>query len=556
MKRRNFICALQGIANGRDEFKCAHLTIARRLGNKAKPESAQMVTYREIKALKKFQEKSGILLFDIEQGGGKEHKTTEYFDRLTGVALRLRDRAAKMKTAQPKLARSPLGKIMESIVDDAVEELPAFDESRIAVTNRASKSRGGGGGWSRRPRAKHPGHATIREEVWRLIDACLDKYDARTEAADRRWLADQMIARINEKVARVQAVQNTKNTEMSDMMKRSPIIITPLQTSPTKTCEVSGGLPNSSPFGELDSGESNDSALPATTPGARFGNSDNPRLAAALDYASRGWRVLPLHAPDERGICSCSKRATCASSGKHPRTQSGVRDATIDESQIKNWWSQWPKANVGIATGSASGIVCLDIDPRNGGNESLQKLLDEFGELPPTFTVATGGGGRHFYFQFPVGAAEKLAGKLGDGVDIKSSGGYIVAPPSTHKSGGVYRVENDSEPAALPGWLLELLTRKNKLPRDPNLSIANKSAFDYQPASTRRGGGFGKIYVEGGRNRKLFDVGCAMRGRGETAEAIEFELLRTNELRCSPPLGADEVLIIASNTLQYERNPN
>lgn len=118
-----------------------------------------------------------------------------------------------------------------------------------------------------------------------------------------------------------------------------------------------------------------------------------------------------------------------------------------------------------------------------GGDDSLQKLLDEFGTLPPTFTVATGGGGRHFYFGFPAGAEEKLAGKLGDGIDIKSSGGYIVAPPSTHKSGGAYRIANDSEPAELPGWLLELLTRKNKLPRDLNLSVTHKSAFDYQPAA-------------------------------------------------------------------------
>lgn len=145
---------------------------------------------------------------------------------------------------------------------------------------------------------------------------------------------------------------------------------------------------------------------------------------------------------------------------------------------------------------------------------------------------------------------------MGDGIDIKATGGYIVAPPSTHASGGAYRVESDSEFAELPDWLLECLTQKNKLPRDYNSAVGNDSAFGYQPASTRTGGGFGKIYVEGGRNRKLFDVGCAMRGRGEPAEAVAIELLRTNELRCSPPLETEEVLVIAGNTLQYERNSN
>ena len=176
--------------------------------------------------------------------------------------------------------------------------------------------------------------------------------------------------------------------------------------------------------------------------------------------------------------------------------------------------------------------------------------------MPPTFTVATGGGGRHFYFRFPVGATEKSAAKLGDGIDIKAAGGYVVAPPSTHACGGAYRIENDLEHAEMSGWLLKLLTRKNKLPRDPNSAVGNDSAFDYQPASTQPDGGFGKIYSKGGRNRKLFDVGCALRGRGESELAIECELLRTNELRCAPPLETAEVLTIARNTLRYARNSN
>lgn len=93
-KRRSLICALQGVANGRGEFQASHHTIARRLGHKGQQQSAEMATYRQLTALKHFQEKSGFILFDIEQGGGKEHKTTEYFDCLTGAALRIRDRAA------------------------------------------------------------------------------------------------------------------------------------------------------------------------------------------------------------------------------------------------------------------------------------------------------------------------------------------------------------------------------------------------------------------------------------------------------------------------------
>ena len=60
---------------------------------------------------------------------------------------------------------------------------------------------------------------------------------------------------------------------------------------------------------------------------------------------------------------------------------------------------KWPNANVAVATGS--GLLVIDIDPRNGGNELLIKLEAELGPLPSTHTVRTGGGGEHFYLSVP-----------------------------------------------------------------------------------------------------------------------------------------------------------
>src|SRR5262245_44815036 len=80
-------------------------------------------------------------------------------------------------------------------------------------------------------------------------------------------------------------------------------------------------------------------------------------LAAALAYASRGWRVIPLHHV-VNGKCSCSK-ADCGSPGKHPRTQHGVKDGTTDASTIRGWWQTWPSANVAICTGPESGLWVL-----------------------------------------------------------------------------------------------------------------------------------------------------------------------------------------------------
>jgi hypothetical protein len=76
---------------------------------------------------------------------------------------------------------------------------------------------------------------------------------------------------------------------------------------------------------------------------------ENHLVQAALEYARRGWRVLPLHSVID-GVCSCGDKE-CGSPGKHPLTRNGSKDATVDEETIRRWWTEAPEANVGIATG-------------------------------------------------------------------------------------------------------------------------------------------------------------------------------------------------------------
>ena len=106
-------------------------------------------------------------------------------------------------------------------------------------------------------------------------------------------------------------------------------------------------------------------------------------LQLALDYSNKGWFVFPLAPKD-----------------KHPITLHGCKDATTDKETIVSWWTQTPEANIGIATGSKSGIFVLDIDIKNeiDGNESLKMLIKEFGEIPKTIESITGTGGRHLFF--------------------------------------------------------------------------------------------------------------------------------------------------------------
>ena len=88
-----------------------------------------------------------------------------------------------------------------------------------------------------------------------------------------------------------------------------------------------------------------------------------PMLTAALNYAARGWRVLPLHTM-RMGRCSCT-RAGCPSPAKHPRTLTGSTGASSDLAQVRKWWAMWPDANVGVATGGDLVVVDLDVS-RNG----------------------------------------------------------------------------------------------------------------------------------------------------------------------------------------------
>ena len=103
-------------------------------------------------------------------------------------------------------------------------------------------------------------------------------------------------------------------------------------------------------------------------------------LEAALHYARQGWPVLPLHSVRE-GRCSCGRDCDRAA-GKHPRSAHGVRDASVDEAVVRAWWARWPDANLGLATGHASGLVVLDIDPAHGGEESLEALVARHGPPP------------------------------------------------------------------------------------------------------------------------------------------------------------------------------
>jgi len=264
----------------------------------------------------------------------------------------------------------------------------------------------------------------------------------------------------------------------------------------------------------------------------------NQVLECALAYIQRGWKVLPLYTVIN-GRCTCGK-SDCSSPGKHPITPNGVKDASGDEADIRRWFSNGIAFNIGIATGSASGLVVLDIDPKNGGDISIQQFT-----IPPTLEVITGSGGRHYYFAIPEGVEiRNSAGKLAAGLDVRGEGGYVVAPPSIHISGNSYRWAVDPRGVKAAPWPKELRIENAK-------SLGDKLRIEDSPAAKLDN----DIIPQGCRNDKLTSIAGAMRRKGCDQEAIFAALISINQRRCRPPLTYDELHKIAESIANYSPQP-
>jgi len=263
--------------------------------------------------------------------------------------------------------------------------------------------------------------------------------------------------------------------------------------------------------------------------------------AAAVAYAQEGWPVFPLHSVNAQGRCTCGK--DCGrNAAKHPRTINGLHSATTDQDRVRGWWDQWPNANIGVVTGSAAGLFVLDIDPESGGWESADALEAASGNFPRTRAARTGGDGLHLYFRWPHhGTIKNSTGVLGPGLDIRGDGGYIIAPPSMHRSGARYAWEDwgggdgADELAPAPAWLLARIV---KYPVPPSVAGV--------PFKSHQGASEGPI-PEGERNSTLTSKAGLMRRHGFSEAEILAALEQMNADRCHPPLPSSEVARIAQS---------
>jgi Bifunctional DNA primase/polymerase, N-terminal/Primase C terminal 1 (PriCT-1) len=254
--------------------------------------------------------------------------------------------------------------------------------------------------------------------------------------------------------------------------------------------------------------------------------SESPVLAGALRLAGSGRPVFP-----------------CQPGGKAPLGElvpHGLNDATTDARQIRAWFAAEPAANLGLRTGAVSRLVVLDVDG-DEGTESLRALEREFGALPPTTSVKTPSGGSHYYFQHPGREIKNSAGQVGDHLDVRGDGGYVLVPPSII-DGRFYTPDDHTAPASLPSWLLSLIggqTSTARARRAPTPASEWVAIMRGLPA--------------GQRNQGLTRLAGYLLGRGGQRASSRVEPLLAQEIvlqaarNCRPPLEEAEALQIVES---------
>lgn len=278
-------------------------------------------------------------------------------------------------------------------------------------------------------------------------------------------------------------------------------------------------------------------------------DSTNAMLEAALECVRRGWAVLPVWWVNANRSCGCGSahEDRPRDIGKHPvglLVPQGVKGATKDERLVRDWWKQYPEAAIGVATGAPSGFDVLDVDGEAG--RATVALWERQGHvLPETVEQISGSGGRHVLLRHTPVLKNWVGFALG--VDLRTTGGYIVVAPSPHRSGGRYAWDEAHHPdearlAECPSWLKsQLPTAKVAAPRTAPAALAPQPTPVVERARKYLAQIEGAVSGSRGHSRTFRAACAAVRGFALPLEQALPLLQEWNE-RCMPPWSEKELL--------------
>ena len=254
----------------------------------------------------------------------------------------------------------------------------------------------------------------------------------------------------------------------------------------------------------------------------------NEMMDAAVQYVRMGWSIFPIKPKS-----------------KAPATKHGVKDAQRDLDDTRELWTARPDMNIAIAAGAVSGdivIIDIDLDPdsEKDGYETLREWEKEHGELPETVQALTPRGGCHMFYRVPHGTTFPNTKNEDLAVDVRSDGGYIVAPPSVHPNGGTYQWEHDPSEYAVADADANVLAFIEHV----QYGVSSKSGKPFD---------LPEVIYKGARDDTLFKYACSLQAQGYQDHEIFTLVHAVNAQRCKPPLENRLVDAKVNSALNYEK---
>lgn len=210
----------------------------------------------------------------------------------------------------------------------------------------------------------------------------------------------------------------------------------------------------------------------------------------------------------------------------------------------------WPEnCNVGI---HCVGLLVIDVDPRNGGWESLTRLdMTETG-LPLTLTSQTPSGGAHLFYQLPEGhpGVVNRAGKLAPGIDIKSTRGYVVGAGSRTAKGEYRWVDSTVPIAPAPEWFVQKMDVYTDRGQAEKVNIPDATPAMIERAARWLAERPGAVEGQGG-DAYTFETIAFLRDYGLSAPQARDLLAGEWNARCSPPWDIADLSTKIVNVYRY-----
>ncbi len=266
----------------------------------------------------------------------------------------------------------------------------------------------------------------------------------------------------------------------------------------------------------------------------------NPILEAAITYADRGWRVVPLRPK-----------------GKVPWLTEWQINATAASDVVIEWWNGRPESNVGIQLGPRSKLIDIEGDEA----DSEKEILVIFGgQIPhcPTFKSARS---IHRIFQWhdrlPGGAVIHI-GAVEIRIGNDSKGAQSVFPPSIHESGAQYAwleglTPDDVEPPELSAVVLARIW--NAAGEDTAVAPAEHGPPEWRKLFDQDN----VLETKDRRENTLLSFACRQAARIPNIDNAQEQadlyttMMAMNLTKCRPPLEEKEVQRIHRQAINYTR---